>query len=418
MIIFILLAKIIAIIVLTIKYIRLNAKLLSREEFQEEAVKRAKELEYLDPVISCDACGTKFDTAKYKYCPSCGSGFSLDEEWLTRHDPDLAWASANADEFAEARIDHAIAHTAKLAKTLKIIIIALVTSSILLIAIAWIGHWISNRPDYMENEVVNPREYDKYKKLEYQVTGGGVLVDKNGFKVTITGFYAEDERFPKNILGEEYLPVKVEFKVENRSGKDQRLRFSFNGVNGIAKDGGFSFFYGLCKDGSTVTVYDEIWEVRGGQVKEIVIGDFKVFAPEDGTVIEEKKDSIKLTTNANYQYPFLPIPDKPKFENEDIAIYYLPYNPPEKKKALFIINKTDLDFVIMKNSEKIGDTEQDGRIYKSALPARHTFVLKNSLTYDSSETDQEKQGRKLSLSFTCPGDPAKDFSTGYFSIDE
>ncbi|MDO4773216.1 MAG: hypothetical protein Q4A72_06635 [Bacillota bacterium] len=418
MIILILLANIIAIIVLTIKYIRLNAKLLSREEFQEEAVKRAKELEYLDPVISCDACGTKFDTAKYKYCPSCGSGFSLDEEWLSRHDPDLDWAAENADDYAEAKIDSAIAHTAKIAKTLKITIIALVASSILLIAIASIGHWISNRPEYLENEVANPREHDAYKKQDYTVTGGGILVDKDGFRAAITGFYVEDDRYPKDILGEEYLPVKVEFKIENHSGRDQRLRFSFKGLNGIAKDGGFNFFYGLIKDGATLTVYDEIWQVRGGQIKEMVIGDIKVSSYEDGAVFSEREGNLKMTTNASYEYPALKISGAPNFENESIAVYYLPYDPTKEDKALLVVNKTDFDFIIMKNREKTGDAEKDGRIYKSALPARHTFMLTHSLTYDFGEAGAEQGERKASLSLTCPSDPSKDFSTPYFSIEQ
>ncbi len=135
---------IIAIIFLTIHYIKINAKTLSREEFIKEAVKNARKKEYQDPILTCEYCGVKIDTAVQKGCPNCGGSYANNKKWLKRHNPDLELVEKEAEKIAEKKLKEAEKKTKKIKKYLKISIITLFSIIVLLILIYFIqGHYLN-----------------------------------------------------------------------------------------------------------------------------------------------------------------------------------------------------------------------------------------------------------------------------------
>ena len=61
---------VVVIIVLLIRYMRINADVLSREEFKIAADRKADKLKREDPIITCDYCGSTIDTRIHTHCPN------------------------------------------------------------------------------------------------------------------------------------------------------------------------------------------------------------------------------------------------------------------------------------------------------------------------------------------------------------
>ena len=67
-----------------IQYQKVKANAFSKEEVKRAANEQARRIKYKDPIISCDYCGSKVDTSKFKTCPHCGGAYDQDVEWLNR----------------------------------------------------------------------------------------------------------------------------------------------------------------------------------------------------------------------------------------------------------------------------------------------------------------------------------------------
>ena len=63
---------------LIFRYFQVKANAFSKDEVIKAAGKQAKKLEYVDSEITCDFCGCKIDTRKYKVCPHCGGPYDKD----------------------------------------------------------------------------------------------------------------------------------------------------------------------------------------------------------------------------------------------------------------------------------------------------------------------------------------------------
>ena len=103
-ILFILFAVTVLCLFLGLRFLKKYNAIKSTENYESEAKKKAAELSYKDPVISCDYCGNAIDTAIYKKCPVCGGEYSLDREWIERHKIDMNEFDRAADEHSKRQI--------------------------------------------------------------------------------------------------------------------------------------------------------------------------------------------------------------------------------------------------------------------------------------------------------------------------
>ena len=67
----------IVIIFLVIKYLYVQAKILSSREFRKTAEKKSAVMQVYDPQITCDYCGYIINTAKDSKCPNCGAVLNI-----------------------------------------------------------------------------------------------------------------------------------------------------------------------------------------------------------------------------------------------------------------------------------------------------------------------------------------------------
>ena len=128
-------ALVVAIVVLAIKYFMAYAKLTSQKSFRTEARRRGQELKYENPMITCDYCGARIDTSKDRTCPSCGGEYSHDKEWIEKHRIKDEWIEANAEEVADQEIGKAQQEAEKIASRLKLAIIILLVILGLLVGV-------------------------------------------------------------------------------------------------------------------------------------------------------------------------------------------------------------------------------------------------------------------------------------------
>lgn len=416
MIVLLILFLIVSIIVLTIKYILIHAKELSHKEFRSAASQRAADLKYEDPVLNCDYCGAAIDTSKHSVCPNCGGVFDKDSEWKKRHTLDPELVSTHAEELSEEKIEQTGLKAAKTAKKLKTAIIVLCVIFGLLIAVAIIGNILSKEQRFQKNETVNSSAYEHYEKQAYQIEGDDLLLDQNGLTVRLTGFYAEEDAYKTTYHGEEYSRVKLEYQVQNNSDKNILLRFTYDGINGIASEDDFGFFYALFKKGTSVTVYDNVGRVRNGVIKEILLSEIKI--SDEEYTIEENIDDKRFLTDADYDYTTPSITGNLQYEDHGIQILVTKAEESIGRYLINIINTTDTDYEISSSNIKVNGREEDRKIYKSALPAHYTFISYPIYSRTKENEDPDSFTYECSLSFSCADDPSKDFSTGYFVLQE
>ena len=407
---------VIAIIVLSIKYFRTYAKLVSHKSYDKEAKRRAAELKHTDPVISCDYCGAKIDTRIQKVCPQCGANYDADKEWKARHNPDYKWADENAEDNYKKELTDAEKKAQKIATHLKIWISALAGCAILLTIIGVLAMCYERYSNYAKSEKVNRFTYDNYAPVDYKVEGDGVIYDMNGVKVTVTGFYLND--------GYLHDSVKIEYKIENTNSKRKRILLETGFVNGFDVN---SLYYEWIRKNDVVYHYEAVY-ADDNPVKEVVFTRFKVEDEEYGSSSDyENKDLVYITTTADYEVNPSFDGQEVLFDNDYMTIYYDEIETKDNTRGNIyfdIKNKSDMEWLvdggdtILVNGEK---DEVNTSLYKrrlipkGALADEYLSSAWNGQDLGSLNSDDSLE---FSLSFSCVENPSLDFSTGYIKINK
>lgn len=405
---------IVAVVVLGVKLLRINAKVLSREEFHTEASKRAKHLKRTDPVITCDYCGTKIDTSIHATCPNCGGTYEKDEEWHRRHDPNYQWADENAETVSDEKMEDARKKSTATLWKLRLAFVLLIVLPVLIFRSYSKRFKPYGMDKFRENEKPTEANYASFKRSNYGVEGDGVVFDTGELKVTLTGFYEREDKYQRELYGEVYAPVKLEFKVENKSKDDLHIRFRCAGANGVMSPYGTFDFFGNFRKNSTTTVYEQISHVRGGVVKEAVYGDVEVSNYKDYDF--KQREYRRLKSNANVSLDVPKTFGTLKYEGNGVRIYSSePTDPEARKKGylLQIFNDTGTDLMVNSTEEGFGTSAEGMHIYRKPLPNGYAMM---QAEIKSQKRDDPKPDFKISVSFSSKEDPSKDFSTGYFSV--
>ena len=395
---------IVIICVLSIKLMQINAKSLSRDSFKKEAIKQAKKIEFKDPIITCDYCGTKIDTAKEKSCPSCGATFAKDLEWVNRQNLDEKSLEALADKYAQKKLDEVKKKSAVLSKKLKICIGILGGILGVLIILVIILGAITSKHDYIKPNELNKYSFENFSLTDYNVKGNNVLIDDSGIKVSINGFYYDvDDN-----------ETKIEYLIENNSDTDLCVSFECVGINGYTKEGSYDFFYEWIKKNSSVNTYETLYGFEDKEVKNIIYYNLSVRNEED--CIYENKDFVSFETNSDYA-PEMIIPSGiTLFENETIKV--IKTGKVDDRYNVCIVNNSNNNYIVESTDLKLNGNEIESfGLYGQALPAKH--ILTTSLRSYDDKAKNIKTSDKLEVSFSLQNkkDPSTDLSTGYLNIN-
>ncbi len=407
-------ALIVAIVVLAIKYFMAYAKLTSHKSFEKEARRRGQELKYENPMIICDYCGARIDTSKDRTCPSCGGEYSHDKEWLDRHKIKEEWIDINADEVADEEISKAQQEAQKVAKKLKRAIIILLAILGVLIGLAVVIDVLDLGSYYTESEELNRYSYDDYKAVDYAIESG-TIIDTEWGRVSVTGIYEDEESGS----------IKIEYELENLTDKPLRIKFNKVGQDGHVGYEYASFHYELLKKNAKVTIYDSVYnsgydssngtDGSSEAINTILYNEIEL-CDKEGNTYYENSDYVYVTTNA--PKPATPVLEtySQEFANGGIRIQTI---SDENGRYLRIENNTDYNFVINGDSAMLNGKEADfSSIYKEALPAHCLYDSGLLSVYEADTYEQMENGDKLeiSLSFKCPSNPELSFSTSFFEV--
>lgn len=399
------------------RYIKVKANAFSRAEVKKAAQEQAQKIKYRDPVISCDYCGGKIDTNKFKACPQCGAPYDNDEEWKSRHNVVTgSFIDKSTDALITARERKSQEESKKILKDIKKTIFALGAMILVLVLIA-VGVTVSETPSkYRKSEKLEDGSYYKYVKSDYQAEGDGVIYDYDNVKITVTGFYTKEYQYSSN---EPDGPVAVEFRVINGRDEDMKIGISCNSVNGISSNSSYVYLYDTYKKNSDVVIYEDFRSVPGQMISEMIFDDIKI-RNTDYSYEKVPFEPAVIKTTASYTGEFN-FGDYVQLYSDDRVDIYAAYtgNLGHDAYNMVINNKSGENFYVSSKEMKVNNmvVEPSG-LYKSYMPAGYIFKAPYVYPYGDEYKDLTNKTAALSITFECKEDPSKSFSTGYFDISK
>ncbi len=404
MIFLLIVAVIISIIILAFSYMRINARVLSRETFLNAAEKQAKTLKYKDPIITCDYCGSQINTAVDKCCPNCGAEYGHDAEWTERHSVDGKWVSDQAENLANQMLQEAREKSASVLRRLKLAIGILFGGLAALIILAVVIDNIPTPHDYAKNEELNKYAYDHYVLTEYQPTEN-VIFDKDGITISILGIYQDTD--------DSFAQYKIGYMVDNYSGKNVSIGFERFGLNGYT-GGSHYYTYSWFKKNSSTTLYESIYDINSAEITNLAYSDFSIY---DGDSYWTSSDEIVVISTDSQLKTELMVPEGDIiYDNNGIVIYNC--GAGDRGYRISILNNSDIDYSVSSSDYRIdNETVTSYSFFQDYLPSGFVSYPQEIYDYDYKlENIDENASVELSLSFIHTKDPSSNFATGYLKL--
>lgn len=401
---------------LIFRYFQVKANAFSKDEVIKAAGRQAKKLEYVDPEITCDFCGCKIDTRKYKVCPHCGGPYDKDIEWTSRHEVEEAFVERETLHLISKRQQKAAEESGKILARIKrsIFIIAILNLAAITVAIIYLNNARNSR--YMGKTELNDTKYENYTEASYNIVGDGVLFDDGRVTITLEKFYVSDKVRDNEIDGYKYGNVKAAIHVINRLNSDILVTINSNSINGNSQSSYYISTFDYFKRNSDSVIYEKIYEMPYQSVSEIIFSRVSI-SNDDFTYNEAAETPICIRTDTDFSYTLPVKQDANLIFTSDKADVYSIYTEEDYNPCylLYVVNKADKDYMIKGTEVKIAGDEHGLYCFsESQVPAGYTFIS-NIHSYDAEE-DISKKDCSLSIFFSCEEDPRYDFSTGYISL--
>ena len=401
------------------RYIKVRANAFSAAEVKKAAQEQVQKITYRDPVISCDYCGSKVDTTKFKKCPQCGAPYDNDEEWKSRHNVVTEnFIDKSTDAIITAREKKSQEESKRILKQIRKTIIAIVAMIAIIFVIAAVVSVSdsSYSGKYRKNEQLKDGSYYKYVKADYEVDGDGVVYDYDDVKISVTGFYTKEYDYSGY---ETEGPVAVEFTVENNRNEDIRISLSCNSVNGISSNSSYVYMYDTYKKNSKAVIYEDFRSVPKQLISEMVFDEIKIRNTDYNYEKTPFEPSV-IKTTAEYTAEFDFDDYVQLYSNDNVDVYAV-YTDTLSHDAYTVIinNKSEYNLYASSKEMKIDNmiVEPSG-LYKSYVPSG--YILKAPYVYPYGEEYKSfaENNVSLNINFECKEDPSKSFSTGYFDISK
>ncbi len=415
----VLIVNVIIIIALIVRYLYVQAHILSSKEFRKTAERQSLKIRAKDPKITCNYCGCIINTAKEKRCPNCGAVYGDDEEIKQRFDVDEAAVEKKAAAAADDAVARAHEKALESLRYIKIAIIALVC--VFIVTCIYAAFSIRKSPSptfahhYQEDEELQDSSYTEYVLLDSPEL---VIFDKDGVTLKLMNVYA-DSRNGEHESGSRKF--RIAFSLVNTRNEDIRFSLKCEGVNGRSNSRDMFYISNAMRKGADVHFYENIYGEWIDSVDEIVIGTRSLMGETSGTIYESEEMEVFDLTGKDYT-PITADADMGSviFENDNIRIRSLAKEKTDRGYDVWIENLSDHNYYI-----KTSDFKVDGAVpgssyvlYDSGLPAGYTLhhdsVMCLGDTFANRSADAVVE---LSFSFSDPEDPSNDFSTGYITLE-
>lgn len=411
-------ALVIALIVQTVRYLRAKSGIYSKAKVREAAWNQANHLSYQDPVITCDYCGTKFDTRVHKVCPHCGGAFDEDEEWTARHAVEEKFVDEGARAVMEEQERRAMEEAQVHLKKMRRLLVVLGVFIAVIVGLMVVAIQREKAELYLKNQELNDREYITYTQAPYEVAEGEVLVNRDDFTWKVIGFYDSDDE-EESAWGESHR-MRVGFEIDNRTNQDLKVVLQGTVINGVARQDGYCFLYGVVRRNSKVTVYEDMHNVPASAIKDIRWSEVKVY---DKNYNDFYRNESYLTTTTTADIADVSIDfehmenTKQIFSNNKMDIYahYIPDEYSNQRYQYYVVNKTDYDFLMQcENTTVNGKTDVFFDMRDEPVPS-HGYFVTGPYWASGEDIDLATAEISMNMSFNCNEDPTQDFSTGYMN---
>ncbi|MCR4834118.1 MAG: zinc ribbon domain-containing protein [Butyrivibrio sp.] len=404
------------------RYNKVKANAFSKEEVKKAAAEQVQKIRYKDPVISCDYCGAKVDTSAQKVCPQCGAPYDKDDEWTSRFKVQDSFINASTQEIIAQREEKARIKGDEILKRIKNRIRVLVFLNLALIAIGIFALVVETGVKIRGNDELNESSFDDYIQADYTIEGDGVLIDENGIKVTVEGFYVEEDAL-EELRDYQHTSVKIAIKIENNTKKNLRVNMDCSSINGITKEVNYIYTYDYFKKNSVTDIYEKLSYVPFSDISEMIFDKIEI-RDEDYNVVAESDGPVTITTTADMPENIVDIDTAEQiFTNEKVDIYAVHVfkseeNSTQNGYVFYIVNKTNDTYSFERSDFKLnGIKEINAYGARSAtIPAGYTYVSDRAYSYDDDYNDLGDNALTVSFSFSTEEHPENNFSTGYIDI--
>ncbi len=404
----------IVIIVLVIKYLYVQANILSSKEFRRTAERKSVKMQIKSPEITCDYCGCIINTATEKRCPNCGAAYGHDKELKNRYSVDEAAVEKMADDAANDAIFRAHKKGRETLHHIRIAIIALVSVFVLMVvySIFFDGSIFFSSRVYRGNEKLKDNNYSDYTLIDSpEVT----ILDQDGVTLRLMSIYANTENGKYDKSTYKY---RVGFSLTNKRKKPICLSLKCVGINGRCDSLDYIYIYSYFKRDADVLFYENVYGEWFDSIDEIVIGEC-LLRDDNGDIY--KKSTMEAFELNDEGYTVI-TEDKDMgsviFENDKVRIRSLEKVENNRGYDLWIENNSGNDYYVNTTDIRIDDEVSDSYIlFDAGLPAGYT--LHHNSVYgmgDDFENRADDAVVEVSFSFSDPEDPKNDFSTGYVNL--
>ncbi|MCR4716422.1 MAG: zinc ribbon domain-containing protein [Lachnospiraceae bacterium] len=414
--IFPLIIILIVIIALIIKYLYVQAHILSSKEFRKAAEKKSFIKQIKKTTITCDYCGYVIDTAKDTKCPNCGAVYGEDKELKKPYKVDEKAVEKMANAAANDAVSKAHEKARETLKQLRIAILVFVVVFALLLVRYMIADktkpYDSQR--YRQNEEVDNSDYRDFTLIE---SPDLTIFDKEDVTLKLVSVYADKTNGQYNDVSYAY---RVGFSLINKRNEPIHLSLKCFGINGRSRAGDYFYIYGNFDSKSDVTFYENVYGEYFESIDEIVLGKCSLHNEESNLYKNDKMETYKLNDKG---YTVITA-DKDMgsviFENDKVRIRCIGKEKLEYGYEMWIENLSDSNYYIEASDMKIDDSICDSYIlHENGFPAGYT-LHDDSLNGLGDKFRLRSADAKvsISLSFSDFENPQNDFSTGYFTLKQ
>lgn len=406
------------------RYNKVKANAFSKEEVKKAAAEQAQKIRYRDPIVSCDYCGAKVDTSVQKVCPHCGAPYDKDEEWTSRFEVQDSFINKSTQEIIAQREEKAKIKGDEILKRIKTRIKILVFFNIAMVALVILAIVVDNHDDIRGNDELNENSFDHYIQADYTVDGDGVLIDENGIKVTVEGFYVEEDA-ENELKNYGSTSIKVAIKVENSTKENLKVLMDCSSINGVSKEANYIYTYDYFKKKSVTDIYEKLHFVPYTDVSEMIFNRIEV-RDSDYNVVAISNGPVTITTTADMPENIVDIDTAEQiFTNEKVDIYAKYVVESEEYVSdngyvFYIVNKTNDTYSFERSDFKLNGAK-DINAYganKATIPGGYTYVSSTVYSNDDDYNELGNNALTVSFSFFTEEHPENNFSTGYIDVSE
>ncbi|MCR5417335.1 MAG: hypothetical protein K6E84_00275 [Lachnospiraceae bacterium] len=404
----------IVIIALIIKYVYVQAHILSSKEFRKTAEKKSVKMRVKNTEITCDYCGGVIDTAKDKRCPNCAAVYGEDAEFKNRFKVDEKAVEKMANTAANDAVAKAHQKGLETLKQLRVAIIVLVCIFALMVVCAVFTD--RSTPSYTHkyrgNEELKHNSYSEYTLIDSpEVT----ILDRDGVTLRLMKVYADTDN---GTYGRPSYSYRVAFSLVNTRKEPVTLTLKCVGVNGRCKSRDYIYIYSHFDKNSDVVFYENVYGEWFESIDEIVIGECCLRDDNEELYKKSTMETFKLTDKG-----YAVITDDQDlgsviFENDAIRIRSQKQEDGDGRYDVWIENLSENNYYIDASDMKVdGEVNDSYILYDAGLPAGYT--LHHDSVYGLGEEYKERAGDaavEVSFSFSDTEDPRNDFSTGYITL--